>query len=329
MAARAWLLVDGRVPFDLAVGPLFRATLLRVSADEHVVALAKHHVVSDEWSAAVLRRELEVLYAGGELPALPVQYADFAVWQRQWLSGAVLEAELGFWREALTGAPVLELPTDRPRPAVRSVDGAVLEFAVPAEVMAGLRRVARDAGASMFMTLLGAFSVLLGRYSGQDDVVVGTPIANRNRAEIEGLIGFFVNTLVLRTDLSGDPTFGELLGRVRERTLAAYAHQDVPFEHLVDALDVHRDRSRSPLFQVLFNYVTGEDGQPAPDEARAVAALYDLTLVVAESADGLAGAVEFATALFDEATMHRLIGHLQLVLAAVAAARTQRCRVWR
>ncbi|WP_345144775.1 amino acid adenylation domain-containing protein, partial [Dactylosporangium darangshiense] len=320
VAARAWLLVDGRVPFDLAVGPLFRATLLRVSADEHVVALAKHHVVSDEWSAAVLRRELEVLYAGGELPALPVQYADFAVWQRQWLSGAVLEAELGFWREALTGAPVLELPTDRPRPAVRSVDGAVLEFAVPAEVMAGLRRVARDAGASMFMTLLGAFSVLLGRYSGQDDVVVGTPIANRNRAEIEGLIGFFVNTLVLRTDLSGDPTFGELLGRVRERTLAAYAHQDVPFEHLVDALDVHRDRSRSPLFQVLFNYVTGEDGQPAPDEARAVAALYDLTLVVAESADGLAGAVEFATALFDEATMHRLIGHLQLVLAAVAAA---------
>ncbi|WP_345144635.1 amino acid adenylation domain-containing protein, partial [Dactylosporangium darangshiense] len=314
-AARAWLAADGVVPFDLAVGPLFRATLLRVSADESVLSLAMHHVVGDAWSGGILCRELDVLYAGGELAALPVQYADFAVWQRGWLSGAVLEGEVGFWREALAGAPVLELPTDRPRPPVRSTEGAVVGFAVPADVVEGLRAVARDAGVSMFMTLLGAFSVLLGRYSGQDDVVVGTPIANRNRAEIEGLIGFFVNTLVLRTDLSGDPTFGELLGRVRERTLAAYAHQDVPFEHLVDALDVDRDRSRTPLFQVLFNYVSGEDGQAGPG---AVSALYDLTLVMSETPDGLVGSVEYSTALFDDARMARLVGHLQRLLAGVA-----------
>ncbi|WP_345145114.1 condensation domain-containing protein, partial [Dactylosporangium darangshiense] len=176
----------------------------------------------------------------------------------------------------------------------------------------------------MFMTLLGAFTVLLHRYSGQDDVVVGTPIANRNRAEIEGLIGFFVNTLVLRTDLSGDPTFAELLGRVRSRTLAAYAHQDLPFEQLVDALDVGRDRSRTPLFQVLFNYLSADDrAGDLPTISRDTTdtpALYDLTLVISEKPFGLLAELEFATALFDEATIRRLIGHLQSVLAAVAAA---------
>ncbi|MFD0579127.1 amino acid adenylation domain-containing protein [Dactylosporangium darangshiense] len=323
-AMQAWLAADAAVPFDLATGPLLRATLLRVAADGHVLALAMHHVVSDAWSAGILRRELAALYAGADLPALPVQYADFAVWQRRWLSGEVLEGQLGFWREALAGAPVLELPTDRPRGPVRQTDGAFVEFTIPAPVVEGLRRVARDAGVSMFMTLLGAFTVLLHRYSGQDDVVVGTPIANRNRAEIEGLVGFFVNTLVLRTDLSGDPTFAELLGRVRERTLAAYANQDLPFEQLVDALDVGRDRSRTPLFQVLFNYLSADDrAGDLPTISRDstdAPVLYDLTLVMADSADGLQGGVEFATALFDEATMHRLIGHLQLVLAAVTAA---------
>ncbi|WP_345144491.1 amino acid adenylation domain-containing protein, partial [Dactylosporangium darangshiense] len=317
----AWLASDGRVPFDLAAGPLFRATLLRVAADAHVLALAMHHVVGDEWSSGILRDELAALYAGAELPALPVQYADYAVWQRQWMSGEVLEGQLGFWREALAGAPVLELPTDRPRPPVRSTEGAVLEFAIPAGVADGLRRVARDAGVSMFMTLLGAFTTLLHRYCGQDDIVVGTPIANRNRAEVEGLIGFFVNTLVLRTDLSGDPTFGELLGRVRSRTLAAYAHQDLPFEQLVDELGVDRDRSRTPLFQVMFNYVAADTEDPIAEGVtppRAVPALFDLTLSLGERAGGLGGAVEYSTALFDASTVRRLVGHLTTLLRAIA-----------
>ncbi|WP_345144822.1 condensation domain-containing protein, partial [Dactylosporangium darangshiense] len=327
-ATKAWLAADMAVPFDLAAGPLLRATLLRAAAGEHVLSLAMHHVVGDEWSMAILQRELGGLYAafrdGTEprLPALPVQYADFALWQRRWLSGPVLEEQLGFWRDALAGAPVLELPTDRPRPPVRSTEGSMIEFVVPREVADGLRAVARDAGASMFMTLLGAFTVLLGRYSGQEDVVVGTPIANRNRAEIEGLIGFFLNTLVLRTDLSGDPTFAELLGRVREGTLAAYAHQDLPFEQLVDALDVDRDRSRTPLFQVQFNYVT-DDGDEPGDTMRPVRmsmpVKYDLSLSLGEVGGGLAGAVQYSTALFDDARMMRLVGHLQRVLAGVAA----------
>ncbi|WP_345144820.1 amino acid adenylation domain-containing protein [Dactylosporangium darangshiense] len=325
-AAEAWLAADGRVPFDLAAGPLFRATLVRVAADEHVLALAMHHVVGDEWSAGILRNELGALYAGSELPALPVQYADFAVWQRGWLSGEVLEGQLGFWREALAGAPVLELPTDRPRPPVRSSEGSVIEFAIPRAVSDGLRAVARDAGVSMFMTMFGLYTVLLSRYSGQDDIVVGTPIANRNRAEIEGLIGFFVNTLVLRTDVSGDPTFAELLGRVRARTLDAYAHQDLPFEQLVDALDVDRDRSRSPLFQVLFNYFADaersaevEDFTQDESVVRPMMAKFDLRLIVAERAGGLVGAVHFASALFDESSMRRLIGHFLALAGAVAA----------
>ncbi|WP_345143681.1 amino acid adenylation domain-containing protein, partial [Dactylosporangium darangshiense] len=319
-AAAEWLDADAAVPFDLAAGPLFRATLLRLADDEHVLALATHHVVGDEWSAGILQRELEALYAGADLPALPVQYADFAVWQRGWLSGDVLEGQLGFWRDALASAPVLELPTDRPRPPVRSTDGSVIEFAIPRAVSDGLRAVARDAGVSMFMTMFGLYTVLLSRYSGQDDIVVGTPIANRNRAEIEGLIGFFVNTLVLRTDLSGDPTFAELLGRVRERTLAAFAHQDLPFEQLVDALDVDRDRSRTPLFQVLFNYFTElEDFTLDEGAVRSVMAKFDLRLIVAERAGGLVGAVHFASALFDESSMRRLIGHFLALAGAVAA----------
>ncbi|WP_345007254.1 condensation domain-containing protein, partial [Dactylosporangium siamense] len=259
---------------------MLRATLLRLGRREHVLALAMHHVVGDEWSEPILRRELDVLCNEGVLPSLPVQYADFAVWQRRWLTGEVLEGQLDYWRARLRDVPVLELPTDRPRAAVRSSAGAVSEFVVPADVVAGLRVLSRAAGVSMFMTVFAAFNVLLCRYSGQDDVVVGTPVANRNRAEVEGLIGFFVNTLVLRTDLSGDPTFVELLGRVRAGTLAAYAHQDVPFERLVDELGVVRDRSRTPLFQVLFNYVNEvvSDGGGARREVTG----FDLSLSVGE-----------------------------------------------
>ncbi|MFC6021674.1 amino acid adenylation domain-containing protein, partial [Plantactinospora solaniradicis] len=330
-AAEAWSAADMTVPFDLAAGPLLRATLVRVRPDQHVLLISKHHVVSDQWSNAILHRDLKALYAAysegvePRLAALPVQYADFAVWQRRWLTGEVLEEQLGYWRTRLADVPVLELPTDRPRPVVQSVEGAALQFTVSAEVLEGLRAVTRTAGVSMFMTLFGAFTVLLGRYSGQDDIVVGTPIANRNRAEIEGLIGFFVNTLVMRTDLSGDPTFTELLGRVRAETLAAYAHQDVPFEQLVDELGVVRDRSRSPLFQVLFNYAAGDGEDRAVRDVPAersgpvpMPVKFDLSVALGEVGSGLVGSVQYSTVLFDDDRMVRLVGHFQRVLAAVA-----------
>ncbi|MEV6869113.1 condensation domain-containing protein, partial [Streptosporangium subroseum] len=338
--AEEMVAADALAPFDLAVGPLFRGLLIRLAPDDHVFSLVLHHVVSDEWSSGVLRRELTALYdafrAGEPSPLSPlaVQYADFAVWQRDWLRGDILEGQLAYWRERLGGAPVLELPTDRPRPAVRSSAGETIRFAVPDEVTALLRAVTRETGATMFMTLLSAFTVLLGKYAGQDDVVVGTPIANRNRAETEDLIGFFVNTLVLRTDLSGDPTFAELVGRVRRESLGAYAHQDVPFEQLVDALAPDRDRSRHPLFQVLFNYYpadggTEENGEHGGEGAASldssavrlpvsVTSKFDFRLVLAEAESGLSGVVEFSTELFDRSTVERMVGHLTVLLQAVA-----------
>ncbi|MFF0519186.1 non-ribosomal peptide synthase/polyketide synthase [Actinomadura nitritigenes] len=338
-ALRALVAADAVAPFDLAAGPVIRACLVRVTAQDHVLVLALHHVVSDEWSALILRSELEALYAAlrrGEpdpLPPLPVQYADFAVWQRTRLSGQALESQLAYWRERLAGLPVLELPADRPRPPVRSSAGDVVRFTVPAQVAAGLRAVARQGGATMFMTALAAFAVLLGRYAGQDDVVVGTPVANRNRAETEALIGFFVNTLVMRADLAGDPSFADVLGRVRTAALQAYAHQDLPFERLVDELAPERDRSRTPLFQVLFNYEdeTGREA-PHPDGGLirgprestdalgvGVIARADLRLVLVERDDGLTGLMEYGTALFDRATIQRMAAHLEVLLAAVAA----------
>ena len=347
-AARGLVAADAAAPFDLAAGPLIRASVIRLGPAGHVLALSMHHVVSDEWSAGIFRRELGVLYEAfgrGEpdpLPPLVVQYADFAVWQRRWLAGEVLAGQLAYWRGRLAGAPVLELPADRPRPPVRSTAGAVASSAFPVETAAGLRAVARGGGATMFMTLLAAYAVLLGRYSGQDDVVVGTPVANRNHAGTEDLIGFFVNTLVMRADLSGDPEFTGLLGRVREVALGAYAHQDLPFEQLVDALVTGRDRSRTPLFQVFFSYAAedawrmaagrwrgrgGGRGQVGSGMARLAgaaagsrAAKFDLSVLLAEAGGGgLAGVIEYSTALFDAATIGRMAGHLGVLLAAVAA----------
>ena len=342
-AARELVAADAVAPFDLAAGPLIRGCLIRVAAGEHVLALCAHHVVFDEWSGGIFERELAALYeafgAGGPdpLPALPVQYADFAVWQRGWLTAEVLEGQLAYWRGQLAGAPVLELPADRPRPAIRSTAGAIVEFTVPAEIVAGLQTMARDSGATMFMVSFAAFAVLLGRYSGLDDVVMGTPIAGRNRAEAEGLIGFFVNDLVLRADLSGDPSFTELLGRVRRTALDAYAHQDLPFEQLVDELVTDRDRSRTPLFQVFFNYAAadpargasgpaedsdGDGGAPAgmtDTRAGTPPARFDMTLKLAEVGGELAGAVQYSTALFDAARIERMAGHLVTVLEAAAA----------
>ncbi|MFJ4306582.1 amino acid adenylation domain-containing protein, partial [Streptomyces pseudovenezuelae] len=326
-AAHALITADARTPFDLTNGPLVRAALIRMAPDDHVLALTLHHVVTDEWSERILRRELSALYdafrAGrpDPLPPLPVQYADFAVWQRHWLNGEVLEGQLAYWRDQLADLAPSDLPTDRPRPAVRTTRGAMLPFAVPEGVARTLRSLSHESGTTMFMTLLAAVSVLLGRYTGSADVAVGTPVANRNRAETEDLIGFFVNTLVLRTDLSGDPTFTELLGQVRETALGAYAHQDLSFEHLVDDLVVERDRSRTPLFQVLFSYdndSTVPDAVDTPhDSSRAVQ--FDLSLRLGDSeSGGLVGQIEYSTALFDTGTMERLSGHLVRLLEAVA-----------
>ncbi|MEU8531428.1 condensation domain-containing protein, partial [Streptomyces sp. NPDC048629] len=358
-AARKLVTAEVMAPFDLARGPLVRATLIRMSADEHVLALAVHHVAFDEWSVRILREELSALYEAfrvGEpdpLPPLAVQYADFAIWQRQWLDGDVLDAHTAYWRDQLADLPALELPTDRMRPPVRSTDGAAVDFSVPAPTADVLRALSRKNGVTMSMTLLAAFDVLLGWYTGSDDVVVGTPVANRNRAETEDLIGFFVNTLVMRTDLSGDPTFVELLRRVRKMALAAYAHQDLPFEQLVDELVTERDRSRTPLFQVFFNYTpegnTGHPGRdedqggrsdatgPAPeagpdtdtdassvDGLAATSVNFDLAVTLADHDGALAGAIEYSTALFDAATVERMAGHLVAVLEAVAVDARQR-----
>ncbi|MEU0032373.1 condensation domain-containing protein, partial [Streptomyces sp. NPDC006335] len=345
-AAHELLAADAAAPFDLAAGPLIRACLVRAGLD-HLLVLAMHHVVSDEWSERIFWRELSALYrasrtgAPDPLPPLPVQYADYAAWQRSWLSGDVLDGQLAYWRRQLAGAPVLELPTDRPRPPVRSSAGAAIGFTIPADTADAVRRIARANGATMFMTLLAAFDVVLGRYCGTDDVAVGTPVAGRTRAETEELIGFFVNTLVLRTDLSGDPSFAELLGRVRETALAAYAHQELPFEQLVDALVTERDRSRSPLFQVWFSYdppapdddnentrladdradsrpgadiASGPDARPNPLRVKT-----DLGVTLVDSGRTLIGEIQYSTALFDAATIERMAGHLAVVLEAVAA----------
>ena len=267
-AKQRWIDEEAQHPFDLRQGPLFRSMLLRLGDLEHILLLTMHHTVSDGWSQGVLMRELETLYAAfcvgapSPLADLPIQYADYAVWQREWLQGETLERQLTYWKSHLSGAPaLLELPTDRPRPAVQTFQGAVKHWELSEELTRGLNALSRQEDATLFMTLLAVFQVLLARYSGQEDIVVGTAIANRTRAEVEDLIGFFLNTLALRGDLSGNPSFVELLGRVREAALGAYAHQDLPFEKLVEELQPQRSMSHSPLFQVMFvirNASTGE-----------------------------------------------------------------------
>ncbi len=317
-------------PFDLTRGPLLRPTLLRMGEREHVLVLVMHHIVSDGWSMAVLVGELAGLYGAfsmgkpSPLAELPVQYADYAAWQREWLSGEVLEEQLGYWRKQLEGAPpVLELPTDKPRPAVQTYRGGYRRFQWPRELRDAVRTLAQREGATPFMVLLAAFQVLLGRYSGQGDVSVGSPIANRTRTETEGLIGFFVNTLVLRAKLEGAATFRELLGQVRQVALGAYAHQDVPFEKLVEELRPERDLSRGPLFQVMFvlqNVPVTEVRLPgltlAGVEAEAKTARFDLTLELAETEQGLTGGMEFNSDLYEVATVERMLGHLRVLLQA-------------
>ncbi|HET6233025.1 MAG TPA: amino acid adenylation domain-containing protein, partial [Longimicrobiaceae bacterium] len=330
-----------QTPLDLEQGPLFRSELLRLGENEHVLLIAAHHAVSDGWSSGILFRELFALqqaFAAGQespLAPLPVQYADYALWQRSWLHGDELERQLGYWREHLRGAPgVLELPTDRPRPPVQTFRGSNLWFSLPDELVRRAHDLSRREGATLFMTLLAAWQVLLARYSGQEDVVVGTTIANRTRREVEGLVGFFANTLALRGDLGGDPAFRDVVRRARESTLGAYAHQDLPFEKLVDELDVGRSLSHSPVFQVMFvlqNAPTGPAASPSSDAASADEggtvqagmqaaeygkAKFDVTLTLTETGGGLVGSLEYNTDLFDEATMARLAGHFAAVLDA-------------
>src|SRR5262245_6284285 len=250
-------------PMNLSQGPLMRSTLLQLGAEEYILLLTMHHIISDAWSMQILLRELSLLYDAfssgrpSPLPVLPIQYADFAVWQRQWLQGAILETHLAYWKQQLHGLPpMLELPTDYPRPAAQTFQGAQHVLQLPLSILESLKGLSSQEQVTLFMTLLTAFKILLFRYTGQDDIVVGSPIAGRTQIELEGLIGLFVNVLVLRTDLAGDPSFRELLQRVRKTCLEAYAHQELPFEKLVEELRPERDLSRTPLFQVFFNMLT-------------------------------------------------------------------------
>ena len=320
-------------PFDLRRGPLFRAALLRTAADEHILLVTMHHIVSDGWSIGILVRELSALYnafrAGTTSPldALPIQYTDYARWQREWMKGPELQAQLAYWTRQLGGdLPVLALPFDRPHTACQTDRGANHVFQWPRPLADALGRISRAEGVTLFMTLLAAFKVLLHAYTGQKDLVVGTPIANRTRPETEGLIGFFVNTLVLRTNLDGDPTFADLARRVRETALGAYDHQDVPFERLVEILDPERDLSRMPLFQVMFvlenmpRTPLALDGIEAERvEADPGSTKLDLNLHIEETDAGLSGYLQYNTDLFNADTIARMMESFQMIVEAVAA----------
>ncbi|HYO14949.1 MAG TPA: amino acid adenylation domain-containing protein [Thermoanaerobaculia bacterium] len=318
---------EARTPFDVPRGPHLRIRLLRLQAAEHVALFTLHHIVSDGWSMGVLVREVAALYAGSPLPELPVQYPDFADWQRRRLSGDRLEEHLRWWREALAGMPlVLDLPADRPRPAVQSRRGATVRVLLPPDLSASLSIVGRSGGETLFMVLLAAFGVLLARHAGTEDLCAGSVVANRNRLETEGLIGFFVNTLALRIDLRGTVTFRDLLDRVRRMTLGAYAHQDLPFERLVEELQPARDLSRPPLVQVSFvlqNAPAGPLELPGltleplavPEET----SLMDLSVEAMEVPGGIAANWRFSADLFDAATIERMAGRFRVLLEGVAA----------
>ncbi|MBE9205818.1 amino acid adenylation domain-containing protein [Nostoc sp. LEGE 06077] len=320
-------------PFDLVRQSLIRATLVLLSQTEQVLLVFMHHIVSDGWSMGVFVQELAQIYNAysqgqlSPLTPLPIQYADFAIWQREWLQGYVLQSQLSYWQQQLKDAPtVLSLPTDRPRPAVQTVAGSIHEFALSVDLTDKLVQLSQEQGCTLFMTLLAAYDTLLYRYTGQSDILVGSPIANRDRSEIEGLIGFFINTLVMRTNMAGNPCFSELLTQVREMAMGAYAHQHLPFEMLVEALQPERDLAHTPLFQVMFIL----QNSPASElelngltvsslPIKGVTAAFDLTLSMQNTADGLVGVWEYNTDLFDHSTIERMIGHFVTLLEAVVS----------
>ncbi|MEH1861773.1 MAG: amino acid adenylation domain-containing protein [Nostoc sp.] len=320
-------------PFDLSKPPLLRVTLLRLEPELYLLILTIHHIIIDGWSVGIFIKELSALYQAFStgsptpLPELTIQYGDFTIWQRDWLTGEVLQTQLNYWQQQLKGIPtLLKLPICQIRPAVQNYRGTHLSIPLSIEVSEGLVLLSQRAGVSLFMTLLAAFQTLLYRYTANYDIVVGTPIANRNRQEIEGLIGFFVNTLVLRTDFSGNPSFEQLLGRVREVTLGAYAHQDLPFEELVEALEPERSLSYSPLFQVMFTL----ENAPMPEmvlpkltvssySVKTLTTKFDLTLSMKNTNQGLIGVWEYNTDLFDAGTIARMAGHFEILLSSIIA----------
>ncbi|MBV1883197.1 MAG: amino acid adenylation domain-containing protein [Pseudomonadales bacterium] len=340
-ALRKLIQEEVAAPFDLLAGPVFRTRLIKLSdsssssssADEYILLANMHHIVSDGWSMGVLVKEVSSLYAALSagtsilLPPLPLQYADYAVWQRQWLSGEVLERQLDYWRKQLEGVAVLALPTDHLRSAVVSDAGAEFTFDLPDELTQNLQALALDKEVTLFMLLLAAFNVLLHRYTAQSDICVGSPIANRSRQELDSLIGCFVNTLAFRNDLSGDPTFSELLEQVKEHARSAYEHQDVPFERLVDELGVARDMSHTPLFQTFFvlqnqhEFSTLELGglKVSPVDLDIRTSKFDLSLAMAESEKSLAGKFSYRTQLFDEESIQRLVANWQCLLNAIVS----------
>lgn len=327
---------EAQQPFDLSRGPLLRAKVLKLAEQDHVILLTMHHIISDGWSAGVLVNEVGVLYQaftrGDEspLPELPIQYADYATWQRTWLQGAELERQLDYWRERLAGAKVLELPTDRPRPTEQLHSGARVSFTLPDELSASLRALSRREGVTLFMTLLAALQTYLHRYTRQDDITIGTDIANRNRRETEGLIGFFINMLVMRADLSGNPKFNALLHQIRQTALGAFAHQDMPFEKLVEDLQPQREPGRHPLFDVVFAFYTTEiqtleldrlELRPLESERRTIQ--YDLVFSMVEMNGSLSGSIAYDTQLFNESTITRMVRHFQTLLESIVADPTQ------
>jgi Condensation domain/TubC N-terminal docking domain len=326
-----YLQQEAATPFDLEIAPLIRCSLLQLSNIKHVLVVTIHHIVSDAWSTGILIQELSVLYpafCAGEpspLPELTIQYTDFAIWQRQYLSGVVLETQLNYWHQHLQGAPeLLQLPTDRPRPSIQTYRGTTQSFILSTDLIQKLQILSRESDATLFMTLSAAFSTLLHRYSGQSDILIGSPIANRNRSEIEPLIGFFANTLVLRTSFEDNPSFEQLLSQVRETTLQAYEHQDVPFERVVEVLKPERSLSHSPLFQVLFvlqNTPTRELTLPGITlrklNQNSTTAKFDLTLSISESDQGFVETWEYNTDLFDESTIERMAAHYHHLLSAI------------
>ncbi|MEH2154021.1 amino acid adenylation domain-containing protein [Nostoc sp.] len=324
---------EARQPFDLSNGPLLRVTLLRLGSESHVLVLIMHHIITDGWSMGIFIQELSNLYRGFTvdspllLPELPIQYVDFAVWQRQWLTEAIQKQQLNYWKQQLADAPpLLELPTDKPRPAVQTFCGATQEFQIDQNLSKQIKTFSQQSGATLFHTLLAAFAVLMFRYSGQDDICIGSPIANRNRRELESLIGFFVNTLVLRNQIKGNPSFSEFLSQVRQVATSAYTHQDVPFEQVVEALQPERSLSYNPLFQVVFvleNFLLDTLELPdvtlTPQFVERGTSQFDLTLAVWETKAGLIGSWEYNSDLFEPDTIARMTSHFQTLLAAIIA----------
>ncbi|MBD1924293.1 amino acid adenylation domain-containing protein [Microcoleus sp. FACHB-831] len=325
-------------PFDLQEGSLLRVSLLHLNEAEYLLVFCMHHIISDGWSAGIFIQELATLYTAfarkevssnvsTPLPELNIQYADFAVWQRQWLQGKELENQLEYWQKQLSGdLPILNLPSDRPRPAVQTFRGAVEKFVLPPNLTQALTELSQRQGGTLFMALLAAFNILLYRYTGQEDILVGTPIANRQRQEIEKLIGLFTNTLAMRTDLSGTPTFKDLLARVRETALGAYKHQDLPFEKLVEVLQPNRNLSHNPIFQVLFGLrnikmptLELPEVTLTPEELERKTSRFDLSLDLWEEADGINGVFEYRTDLFDASTIQRIARHFQILLESIVA----------